>query len=62
MGRDAPNVAVGGVLPAAFRLNPGHEGWQVDRRRPGEPVDVRMPIVALLSSRLGGLASRVWGG
>ena len=40
VGRDVPNVAVGGVLAAALRLNPSHERRQVDRERPGEPVDV----------------------
>jgi hypothetical protein len=27
-------------LPAALSLDPGHQGRQVDRERPGQPVDV----------------------
>ena len=40
VGRDAPKPGASADLLAALRLNPSHERRQVDRERPGEPVDV----------------------
>ena len=40
VGRVVAGVAAAGDLPAALRLDSGHEGRQVDRERPGEPVNV----------------------
>jgi len=63
VGRDVPNVAVGGVLAAALRLHSRHHGRQVDRQRPSEPVDVdHAPSCPPGFKTFGRLASRVWRG
>jgi hypothetical protein len=46
VGHVVSNVAAARDLAAALRLHPGHERRQVDRERPGEPLDVDHAHVA----------------